>query len=218
MPTLTADFADWFLCQGRTEEALSWARRAQELDPLALHGIDIGWILFHARRYDEAIRELHAVLAIEPEKPGALWFLGFALIGAERFDEAIQILERVASASHRSSAVLGLLVQCLRTRWPPHGSAAGSRRTSLAAEKPVTSRQPRFLTLTWDSVTPRKHSHGWAVLSRNDRKSCNFSKYIPSSIPCAATHVLLRSYAERTSNNPMRAPADGRGSWVERSR
>ena len=106
-----ASFSYWFLCQGRTQEALSWARRAQELDPLALHGIEIGWILFHARRYDEAIRELRTVLSIEPENPMALWFLGFVLIGTEQFDEAIQILERAASVSNRSSAVLGVLVR-----------------------------------------------------------------------------------------------------------
>jgi tetratricopeptide (TPR) repeat protein len=105
-----ASFSYWFLCQGRTQEALSWARRGQELDPLALHGIEVGWILFHARRYDEAIRELRTVLTIEPESPMALWFLGFALIGAERFDEAIATLERTASVSDRSSAVLGVLV------------------------------------------------------------------------------------------------------------
>ncbi len=104
-----ASFANWFLCQGRTQEALSWARRAQELDPLALHGLEIGWILFHARRYDEAIRELRTVLTVEPQSPYALWHLGFALIGAEQFDEAIQILERAASVSHRSSGVLGVL-------------------------------------------------------------------------------------------------------------
>jgi TolB-like protein/DNA-binding winged helix-turn-helix (wHTH) protein/Tfp pilus assembly protein PilF len=105
-----AGLAEWFNCEGRTQEALSWARRAQELDPLALHGTDIGWILFNARRYDEAIRELRTVLAVEPENVSALWFLSFALIGAEHFDEAIQTLERVASATHRSSGVLGVLV------------------------------------------------------------------------------------------------------------
>jgi TolB-like protein/DNA-binding winged helix-turn-helix (wHTH) protein/Tfp pilus assembly protein PilF len=115
-----AGLADWFNCQGRTEEALSWARRAQELDPLALYGTDIGWILFNARRYDEAIRELRTVLAVEPENEGARWFLSFALIGAEHFDEAIQMLQRVASVSHRSSAVLGLLV---------HAYAGAGRRT-----------------------------------------------------------------------------------------
>jgi TolB-like protein/Flp pilus assembly protein TadD len=114
-----ASFSYWFLCQGRTQEALSWARRAQELDPLALHGIEIAWILFHARRYDEAIRELRTVLTIDPESPMALWFLGFALIGAERFDEAIATLERAASLSDRSSAVLGVLV---------HAYASAGRR------------------------------------------------------------------------------------------
>ena len=97
-----------------------WARRAQRLDPLALHGTDIGWILFNARRYDEAIREFRAVLAIEPDRTGALWFLGFALIGAEKFEEAIEVLERVASVTHRSSAVLGVLV---------HAYAHAGRRT-----------------------------------------------------------------------------------------
>jgi tetratricopeptide (TPR) repeat protein len=105
-----ASFSYWFLCQGRTQEALSRARHAQELDPLALHGVEIAWILFHARRYEEAIRELRTVLTIEPESPMALWFLGFALIGAKRFDEAVVTLERTASVSHRSSAVLGVLV------------------------------------------------------------------------------------------------------------
>jgi TolB-like protein/DNA-binding winged helix-turn-helix (wHTH) protein/tetratricopeptide (TPR) repeat protein len=103
-------FSEWFNSQGRTQEALIWARRAQELDPLALHGTDIGWILFNARRYDESTRELRAVLAIEPNRTDALWFLGFALIGAGKYEEATEVLQRVASVTHRSSAVLGVLV------------------------------------------------------------------------------------------------------------
>jgi len=101
-------YAMWLLCQGRTQEAIEWGRRASELDPLH-GGLSIGWILFGARRYDEAIRELRSELAVEPENPGTLWWLGFALIGAERFDEAIQVLEKAASVSHRSSSVLGVL-------------------------------------------------------------------------------------------------------------
>jgi TolB-like protein/tetratricopeptide (TPR) repeat protein len=86
-------FARWLLCQGRTQEALAWAERGRELDPLALIGTNIGWFLFHARRNDEAIRELRSVLAIEPENARALWYLGFALIEASRFDEAVATLE-----------------------------------------------------------------------------------------------------------------------------
>jgi len=102
--------ADWLLCQGRTEESLASARRAQELDPQAFNGTQVGWILFQAHRYDEAVRELRTTLIIEPKNPMALWFLGFALIGAERFDEAITPLESASSLSDRSSAVLGVLV------------------------------------------------------------------------------------------------------------
>jgi TolB-like protein/Flp pilus assembly protein TadD len=114
-----SSFAIWFLCQGRTEEALSWARRAQELDPLAYRGVEVGWILFQSRRYDEAIRELQSALTMEPENPMGEWFLGFALIGAGRFDEAIRALEKTASLSDQNSAVLGVLV---------HAYAHGGRR------------------------------------------------------------------------------------------
>jgi TolB-like protein/tetratricopeptide (TPR) repeat protein len=106
-----AGLADWLLCQGRTDEALASARRAQELDPRAFDGVQVGWILFQARRYDEAIRELHTALTIDPNDPMAQWFLGFALIGAEHFDEAIATLEKAASLSDRSPAVLGVLVR-----------------------------------------------------------------------------------------------------------
>jgi TolB-like protein/tetratricopeptide (TPR) repeat protein len=108
--TAHSGLADWLLCQGRTEEALASARRAQELDPRAFNGTQVGWILFQAHRYDEAIRELRTALTIEPKDPMAQWFLGFALVGVERFDEAVTALERAASLSDRSSAVLGVLV------------------------------------------------------------------------------------------------------------
>jgi TolB-like protein/tetratricopeptide (TPR) repeat protein len=118
--TAHAGLADWLLCQDRTEEALASARRAQELDPLAFDGVQVGWILFQARRYDQAVRELRTALITEPEDPMSLWFLGFALIGARQFDEAIRTLEKTASLSNRSPAVLGVLV---------HAYAGAGRRS-----------------------------------------------------------------------------------------
>ena len=104
-------FADWLLCQGRPEEALAWAQRAREHDPLAVSGIKIGWILFHARRYDEAIHELRSVLAVLPDDSTALWFLGFALIANGQAKEAVPVLEKTLSVSDRSSAVIGVLIR-----------------------------------------------------------------------------------------------------------
>jgi pentatricopeptide repeat protein len=112
--------AGWLLCQGRTEEALAQARRAQELDPLAVDNLQVGWILFQSRRYDEAIRELRTAATLTPDDPGALWYLGFALCGAEQFHEAIRALEKAASLTDRSPGVLGVLVRAY---------ARGGRRT-----------------------------------------------------------------------------------------
>ena len=101
--------ANWLLCQGRTEEALAWSRRARELDPLGVSGTSTGWILFHARRYDEAIRELRSVLAVHPDAAAAYWFLVFALIANGRSEEAIPVLEKTVSIMDRSPGAIELL-------------------------------------------------------------------------------------------------------------
>jgi len=104
-------FAFWLLCQGRTDEALAWARRGRELDPIAVSGDTIGWILFQSHRYDEAIRELRSVLAVQPDDAGALWYLGFVLIANDQAADAVPVLEKALSVSNRSPGVTGVLIR-----------------------------------------------------------------------------------------------------------
>ncbi len=101
----------WLLCQGRTDEAVSWAQRGRELDPLAVSGTRIAWILFQSRRYDETIHELHSVLAVQPDHASALWYLGFVLIAKNQPADAIPVLEKAASVSNRSPGVIGVLIR-----------------------------------------------------------------------------------------------------------
>jgi TolB-like protein/DNA-binding winged helix-turn-helix (wHTH) protein/Tfp pilus assembly protein PilF len=105
-----AGFADWLLCKGRAAEAVEWAKRARELDPL-IPGTNLSWILFQARRYDEAVRELHAALAVTPDDASALWFLGFVLIAEGKPVDAIPVLEKAVSVSRGSPGVRGVLVR-----------------------------------------------------------------------------------------------------------
>jgi Tfp pilus assembly protein PilF len=102
-------FSHWLLCQGRTEEALVWAQRGRELDPLAVSGVDIGFILFQSRRYTEAMHELRSVLAARPDDAAAFYFLGFALIGNAQPEEAITVLEKAVSLMNRSPGSIELL-------------------------------------------------------------------------------------------------------------
>jgi TolB-like protein/DNA-binding winged helix-turn-helix (wHTH) protein/Flp pilus assembly protein TadD len=104
-------FANWLLAEGRIEEAMEWSKRARELDPLAVTGKDLAWILFSARRYDEAIRELHATLTVTPDDASALWFLGFSLIGEGKPEDAIVPLERAVSLTHGSPGAMGVLAR-----------------------------------------------------------------------------------------------------------
>jgi TolB-like protein/Tfp pilus assembly protein PilF len=104
-------FASWLLSQGRTDEALSWAQRGRQLDPLSVSGTDVGWILFQAHRYDEAIHELRSQLSVQPDDPATHWFLGFALIANNQAEDAIPVLEKAASVSNRSPGVIGVLIR-----------------------------------------------------------------------------------------------------------
>jgi TolB-like protein/Flp pilus assembly protein TadD len=104
-------FAHWLLCQGRTQEALTWTARGRELDPIEVSGTSIGETLFFARRYDEAIRELRSVLAVQGDSASALWYLGFSLIAKGQPEDAIPVLEKAVSITNRSPGVIGVLIR-----------------------------------------------------------------------------------------------------------
>jgi TolB-like protein/DNA-binding winged helix-turn-helix (wHTH) protein/Flp pilus assembly protein TadD len=127
-------YAKWLMCQGRTDEALAWAQRARDLDPLGTAGdllgspgITTGWILFHARRYDEAIRDLQRD---EPDHR----YLGMALIANGQPDEAIPVLEK-ALGTDRNPAVMGVLVRAY--------AHAGRRREALRLLDELKQRQQK---------------------------------------------------------------------------
>jgi tetratricopeptide (TPR) repeat protein len=103
------EYAGWLLSHGRTDEALAWSRRARELDPLGYAGDTIGWILFHARRYDDSIREMRSVLAVHPDDANGHLFLAFSMIANGQAAEAIPDLEKTARITHRSPGSLELL-------------------------------------------------------------------------------------------------------------
>ena len=123
-------FAIWLLCQGRTDEALTWIQRAREIDPLGHSGVTNGFILFHARRYDEAVRELRSVKAAYPDN----WYLGFALIANGQPQEAVEVLEKRISAD-RPPTVMGLLVRAY--------AHAGRRADALRLLEELKRRQQK---------------------------------------------------------------------------
>jgi TolB-like protein/Tfp pilus assembly protein PilF len=106
-----AGLALWLLSSGRTDEAVAWAQRGRELDPLAVSGGNIGWILFQSHRYNESIHELRSTLAVQPDDASALLYLGFALVANNQPGDAIPVLEKAISVSKGSPAATGVLIR-----------------------------------------------------------------------------------------------------------
>jgi TolB-like protein len=106
-----AGYALWLACEGRSDEALSWIQRARQLDPTAVSGERVAWILFLARRYDESIREARDALAVQPDNAWILLTLGFALNANHQPGQAVTVLEKALALTNGSPAVAGVLVR-----------------------------------------------------------------------------------------------------------
>lgn len=98
-----SDFASFVLRPlGKTDEAVSQARRAVELDPLsneAWHRLIL--VLFTSGQFDETIRNCRLVLAGKPDDTYVQNMHGRALTQKGRLAEAIAILEKVNAPGTR---------------------------------------------------------------------------------------------------------------------
>ena len=154
-----AGLAGWLLSQGRLAEAVAWAQKARELDPSPDTGGHLGWILFNARRYDEAIREYSSALAVEPDNANTLWRLGFALSLKHQSQEAIAVLERAVSVSDRAPGNLGVLAAVY--------GQAGRREDALRVLAELKNRQRTgyvpagAFVLTYSGLADREQTLNW---------------------------------------------------------
>jgi non-specific serine/threonine protein kinase len=101
-PTTHHWFAFLMLMLGRVDEAVASMRRALELDPLSLIiNTDVGWCLYYARRYDEAVEQYKRTLDIEERFAPALYSLAQVCAQMRLFDEAIAILSGLSGTGYK---------------------------------------------------------------------------------------------------------------------
>jgi len=103
--------AHWLAIQGRSDEAVAWIHRGRELDPFEVSATEVSWILFLSHRFPEAVVEARSGVALQPDDPGNLWYLGYALIANGQPEEAIPPLEKALAISDRSPGVIGVLIR-----------------------------------------------------------------------------------------------------------
>jgi TolB-like protein/DNA-binding winged helix-turn-helix (wHTH) protein/Tfp pilus assembly protein PilF len=118
-------YSFYLACMGRPEEALTFAERARRLDPVSRNAqMNVGTILYFARRYDEAITQLRETLELAPDFGPAHVLLGRIYDAKGMPDRAVEELER---AEHLVGPRPDVLT--------PHAymlARAGRRREALA--------------------------------------------------------------------------------------
>ena len=118
-------YSFYLACMGRPEEALAFAERARRLDPVSPNAqMNLGVILYFARRYDEAITEIAETLELAPDFGPAHVLLGRVYVAKGMPDRAVEELER-------AQGLLGPRPDVIT----PHAyvlARAGRRREALA--------------------------------------------------------------------------------------
>ena len=88
--------ATFLLAAGKADEALDEIRRAQDGEPSSRAiNTDVGFVHYYSGRYEEAVRQLDAVLEMDPEFPAAHLWRGRSLQELGHYDAAIAAFRRV---------------------------------------------------------------------------------------------------------------------------
>jgi TolB-like protein/Tfp pilus assembly protein PilF len=120
-------YSHLLMSRGRTDEALSEAKRAAEIDPLSLPAaMNLGWQYHWARQYDLAVKCLRKALEIDPNFEQGRWGLGLAYEGKGLIEEAATEFQKAvnlsggnpvyAAALGHAYAIGGKKAEAMRTR------------------------------------------------------------------------------------------------------
>jgi TolB-like protein/DNA-binding winged helix-turn-helix (wHTH) protein len=104
----------YLMAMGRTQESLTQMNRARDLDPLSISmNFSLGWRLYMARQYDQAIEQLRNTLEMDPNFALPRMVLGQAYEHKGLYQQAIVELQKAAIISHNSPPMLGSLGHAL---------------------------------------------------------------------------------------------------------
>jgi serine/threonine-protein kinase len=95
---------------GRSEQGLTALRHAQQLEPLSLIiSATLGWDLYHARLYDEAITEIGKALEMDANFATLHWWLGLPYEEKGMYQEAVAEFQKASDLSGGSPYARGAL-------------------------------------------------------------------------------------------------------------
>ncbi|MFQ5740713.1 MAG: winged helix-turn-helix domain-containing tetratricopeptide repeat protein [Acidobacteriota bacterium] len=184
-------WASYLSAMGRHDEALEEIEVARTLDPLsAIINSEVIQILYHARRYDQAIAQGHTALELDANFPPTHFFLSKVYFAKQQYEEAtvqllqartllgipqktVELVRESYSKSGWSAALrqdLGIAMERGRTSYPAEFYAVlGEREMALQAlERAFEQRSPDLLSLNVNPLfdTIRREPRFQSLLAR----------------------------------------------------
>jgi TolB-like protein/DNA-binding winged helix-turn-helix (wHTH) protein/Tfp pilus assembly protein PilF len=177
----------YLMAMGRTKESLAEMTRARELDPLSISmNFSLGWRLYMARKYDQAIEQLQNTLEMDPNFALPRMVLGQAYEQKHAYPQALAELQKAVSISHDSPQMLGAL-----------GHAYGASGNRSEAEKVLaqlmeqSKRQyvsPFYVAIVYVGLPENDKAVDWLEKAYQDRSNAIvFGKVDPQLDPLRST-------------------------------
>jgi TolB-like protein/DNA-binding winged helix-turn-helix (wHTH) protein/Flp pilus assembly protein TadD len=160
----------YLMALGRTQESLAQMNRARDLDPLSISmNFSLGWRLYMARQYDQAIEQLRNTLDLDPNFTLPRMVLGQAYEQKGDFAHAIAELEKAVSLSHDSPPVLGAL---------GHAYAMAGRKPDAeqVLQRMITQSRtqyvsPFYVALVYTALKDHDNALAWLEKAFSDRSN-----------------------------------------------
>jgi TolB-like protein/DNA-binding winged helix-turn-helix (wHTH) protein/Flp pilus assembly protein TadD len=160
----------YLMAMGRTQESLTQMNRARDLDPLSTSmNFSLGWRLYMARQYDQAINQLRNTLEMDPNFALSRMVLGQAYEQKGLYQQAIVEFQKAATISHDSPPMLGSLGHVL--------GVAGNKTEAekiLAQMVGLSKKQyvsPFYISIVYAGLHENEKAMDWLEKAYEDRSN-----------------------------------------------
>ncbi len=169
----------YLIAMGRTQESLVQMNHARDLDPLSISmNFSLGWRLYMARNYDQAIEQLLTTLELDPNFALPRMVLGQAYEQKGSYQQAIADLQQAATASHDSSPMLGALGHAYGVSG--NRSSAEKILDQLTEQSKKKYVSPFYFAIVYAGLSENDKAVDWLEKAYKDRSNAIvFSKVDP---------------------------------------